>query len=316
MTLDLVPIVMVGAVDDIHRLTRTIFGNIPDWSKLLFYLLAAAAVIVFGIGSVRRARIWRRGRPNGERIRATGLIGQFVQGVLLQHGVWGRGWVSVAHGLLFSGFVVLLIGTTLIAVEHILAAVLGRDPLNPVFHKGVYYAAYEVTTDAFGLALLVGIVMLAVRRWRRPDSLDHSTMDWIVLVLLFTIGATGYLVEGLRIICEQTFMPGFSFLGFALARLWHLLGVDRDSASVLHLAFWWFHAILALGFIAVIPYTRLLHVIAGAINLSLPEERLGDDATGFHGRSRGDRPRRCRRCGTLFPSSIPHAGCVRRVRTL
>ena len=72
---------------------------------------------------------------------------------------------SLAHVLLFSGFVVLLIGTTLIAIEHLLADVLGREPSNPVFHKGVYFGVYEVVMDTFGVALIAGCVMFLVRRW-------------------------------------------------------------------------------------------------------------------------------------------------------
>ena len=81
--------------------------------------------------------------------------------------VWGRGAASVAHVLLFSGFVVLLIGTTLIAIEHLLADLFGREPGNPVFHKGVYFGVYEIVMDTFG-TLLVGCVMFLAeaRRWQ------------------------------------------------------------------------------------------------------------------------------------------------------
>ena len=59
----------------------------------------------------------------------------------------------------------LTIGTALIAVEHVLAGMLGRDAGDAVFHKGVYYAVFEVTLDAFGLAFLAGCGLLAFRRW-------------------------------------------------------------------------------------------------------------------------------------------------------
>jgi Fe-S oxidoreductase len=38
---------------------------------------------------------------------------------------------------------------------------------------------------------------------------------------------------------------------------------------------WWTHSIMALGFIALTPYTRLLHSIAGLVNLAIRDHSLG-----------------------------------------
>src|SRR5262249_12275605 len=42
-----------------------------------------------------------------------------------------------------------------------------------------------------------------------------------------------------------------------------------------HLAGWWVHAALVFGFIMSIPYTRLLHIIAGPLNLFFAPAELG-----------------------------------------
>ena len=47
------------------------------------------------------------------------------------------------------------------------------------------------------------------------------------------------------------------------------------GASDWHIATWWFHAVLALTLIALFPYTRLLHGIAGTVRLAAGIERLG-----------------------------------------
>ena len=113
------------------QLTREIFGNVPGWAQTLFYLLAAAAVAIWVYGVVRRVRLWRQGRRDGSGVNWPLAVRRLVRDVLLQRRVWGRGAASLAHVLLFSGFVVLLIGTTLIAIEHVLADLLGREPNNP-----------------------------------------------------------------------------------------------------------------------------------------------------------------------------------------
>ena len=47
------------------------------------------------------------------------------------------------------------------------------------------------------------------------------------------------------------------------------------SARSAHLGFWWIHAALVFCFMGSIPYTRLLHSIAGSINLFFSQTELG-----------------------------------------
>ncbi len=136
--------------------------------------------------------------------------------------------------MLFGGFGVLLIGTILIAIEHYAAAAVGRDPTNPLFHKGIYFAVYEFVLDTAGLALLVGCAWFIRRRWRGDSSVGHHWLDGLVLGTLVLLGVTGYLAEGLRIIREQTPQPGFSYVGLGVARVFELLGVTRGGAATIH----------------------------------------------------------------------------------
>ena len=180
------------------QLTREVFGNIPGWWQAVFYLLAALAIGAWVYGIARRGRLWRQGRPAANGVSWKLAAHRLVRDVLLQRRVWGRGLASVAHVLLFSGFVVLLIATTLIAIEHVLADLLGRAPTDPVFHKGVYFGIYELLADTFGVALIAGCVMFLCRRWRGIGSYGRSPADVGILGALILIGLTGYLVEGLR----------------------------------------------------------------------------------------------------------------------
>ena len=202
-------------------------------------------------------------------------IGRLFRDVIFQRRIWGRGFASLAHVLLFSGFIILFIGTTLISIEHILADALGREPGNPVFHKGVYFGIYEVVMDVAGVALIAGCTMFLWRRWRAEGSFAHSRADVAILLVLIAIGVTGYLVEGLRIILAQTPLPGLSPVGYAFALGFTAVGVTPASAVQVHQALWWAHAFLALGFIALMPFSRLLHSIAGSINLAIRDHTLG-----------------------------------------
>jgi Fe-S oxidoreductase/nitrate reductase gamma subunit len=256
-------------------LTREIFGNVPRAAQSVFYAVAVVAVGLWLYGVWRRLRLWMRGTQKGAGVNLPMAIGRLVRDVLFQSRIWGRGPASLAHVLLFSGFFVLTIGTILICVEHVLADILGRAAGDPVFHKGIYFGVYELVMDTFGVALLTGCIMFLVRRLRGVGSFARSPVDVAVLLLLTLIGMSGYIVEGLRIIREQTPSPGLSPVGYLCAVAFESAGAGRDSAPAIHFALWWAHAVMALGFVALMPYTRMMHSIAGALNLAIRDHSLG-----------------------------------------
>ncbi len=253
-------------------LSREIFGNIPPSHKATFYGLATLAMLIFAWGIIRRVRIWRLGQP-GLKIDWQQGLNRFCCEVLTQKVLLGRGLPSLAHVLLFSGFVVLFIGTILVAVEHILQDLQGLPNTQPVFHYGIYYAVYEVVLDTFGLAFIAGCLLFAYRRAFEPGNIERKDLDWLVLLTFAVIGVTGYFIEGARIIREATPQPGFSYVGLAFAHLIEWMGIRPDQIDGLHRGLWWFHAFISLSAIAVMPFTRLLHVFAGSLNwLMVPKE--------------------------------------------
>ena len=87
---------------------------------------------------------------------------------------------ALLHLLLFSGFVVLTIGTTLLGIAH-------DGPYN--FHHGWYYLIYELTMDVFGVAFCLGCILAMYRRaFQRPASLGHNWRDWWLLGILLALG--------------------------------------------------------------------------------------------------------------------------------
>ncbi len=259
-----------------ESLTREVFGNIGPVSQGVFYALTAASVTTCCYGISRRVRMWNLGRKAEHPVNWGLAFKRLFTEMVLQRSVYrGRVWAGRAHLLMFSGFTVLLVGTVLIAIEHYGAAVLGREATDPWFHKGVYFALYEMVLDAFGLALLVGCAWFVARRWQGSSSIGHNRLDWVLLGMLVVLIVTGYLIEGLRIIREGTPQPAFSFVGFGVATVFGALGATPSGASAIHFALWWLHAVFALGFVAVFPYTRLMHVIAGTVNIATGTKQLG-----------------------------------------
>jgi heterodisulfide reductase subunit C len=262
--------------------TRETFGNIPPSSQVAFYVLAVLAMAVFAWGVWRRFRLWRQGQPINVKELLAGNFKQIldklrpgVRRVVVegfgQGRVRGRGLPSWAHGLLVFGFLMLFLGTTLLEFDHLAAMV--SEKLH--FHQGTYYVIYEFTLDVFGLLFLAGCVLFLWRRLRRPASVGHRAMDWYVLISFLAIGVTGYLTEGLRMAWQKPEGIGASCSPVGLLIAGGFASVGERMVRSTHLAVWWVHSLLVFGFIASIPYTRLLHTVAGPLNLFLAKPSFG-----------------------------------------
>jgi len=262
--------------------TRETFGNIPPSSKAAFYVLMVVAMAVFAWGVWRRYQLWRHGQPINARELLIGNLKQIferlkpgVRRVVFegfgQGRVRGRGLPSWAHGLLVFGFLMLFLGTTLLEIDHLAAMV--SEKLH--FHRGLYYVIYEFTLDVFGLLFLAGCVLFFWRRLRKPASVGHRAADWYVLISFLAIGLTGYLTEGLRMAWQKPSGIGASCSPVGLWIASAFAGAGEPSVRSTHLAAWWVHSILVFGFIASIPFTRLMHMIAGPLNLFFARPSLG-----------------------------------------
>lgn len=257
------------------ELTREIFGNIDAASKVVFYVLAALSIASFIYGVNRRVRLWQIGSYGSNRVRLGTAIVRFFSQIMTQRTVRGRGAASVAHLLLFSGFVVLTIGTTLVAIEHYSHDLFGQGAKHPIFHKGLYFAIFEIVMDTFGIALILGALWFFLRRKRGNSSMANSPSDWVVLGAILFLGFSGYLIEGLRIIRENPAMPGVSYVGLLCAKGFEAIGVDRTNVGAIHLGLWWTHSVVAFGFIAAVPYCRLMHVVAGSLSVITQDRIIG-----------------------------------------
>lgn len=233
-----------------EELTREIFGNVSPASKLTFYLLAAASLAIFGYGIWSRWRLWKLGKDDAERPSLAASLRRFAARVLTQRAVRGRGGASAAHTLLFGGFCLLAMGSGLIAIEHYAHDFTGRGSTDPIFHKGVYYAVFEVTLELAGIAMLIGACWFLARRLRGDTSIGHVTADYVILGVLVFLGISGYATEGLRILRESTHQPEYSFVGLLFAKGFAACGVGESQSNSLHLVLWWVHSIGALGLIA------------------------------------------------------------------
>lgn len=241
---------------------REVFWNaqsFPIWLDLL----ALIGFAIMGYGLYRRWLLWKAmGKPEvrndnmGERIKS------LLRNGILQVPVWRDFYPGLMHGLIFFAFFVLIWGAAFDAFQH----------YSGIHFLGKPYLVFSFIMDLFGLAAIVGVVMAINRRYfEKPDRLgykgkiDNRVDDAIVLVLILAIMVTGFLIEGVRIAAfDYPSFEKWSFVGYITAQMFQ--GVSLSTLKITHVGLWWFHALLGIGFIAYIPYSRLLHIFTSPAN--------------------------------------------------
>ena len=180
---------------DINNATREVFGNIAPWMRVVFFIMIAASIAVLVWQVAARVLLWRKGQQGGFERDWRVWSRRLVEYALAQKRVHKKSLGALLHMLLFSGFVVLTIGTTLLAIAY-------DGPYY--FHHGWYYLIYELTMDVFGVAFITGCLLAMYRRaFQRKPSLGHNRSDWWLLGLLLSLGVTGFAVEALRMYYTQ-----------------------------------------------------------------------------------------------------------------
>ncbi|MCX7982850.1 MAG: heterodisulfide reductase-related iron-sulfur binding cluster [Syntrophales bacterium] len=249
---------------------REVFWNAEHFEPFLFFF-TFIALVIFAYGLYRRWLIWSaigkaepEDRKSNWKVRLKNLV---IDG-LLQRKVLQDRYPGIMHALIFFGFLLLFFGAAFDATEFHVA-----EPLGFAFLTGKFYLFFSFLMDLAGLAILVGVFMALDRRYlSKPDRLgyrgkpDNTPDDAIALLLIAGIVITGFFIEALRIAVtwQQTPWEVWSFVGWTLASA--LNGISEPTARALHKGMWWVHTFLALGFIAYIPFSRLLHMITTPAN--------------------------------------------------
>ena len=179
-----------------------------------------------------------------------------------------------AHGMIFGGMVLLFGGTAMVLLNVLFGL--------PVFTGGFNRWCMAFALDAAGLAISLGVVFLLVRRlsgYRRLVTPNPRPGFIGVEALLLAIIWTGFGLEALRIhIAGQPGAGEYAFIGGALAGL--LGAIPGDTMNTMpYIALWWCHGLLALGFIAYIPFSPLTHLLFIPVNAALQEPNMGADDT-------------------------------------
>jgi Fe-S oxidoreductase/nitrate reductase gamma subunit len=137
------------------------------------------------------------------------------------------------------------------------------------FLRGATYLAFTLVLDCAGIAVLVGVGLAVYKRYVvKPDRLESGVGDAFPLMTLAAVMLSGFLVKGMRIVATSDPWAAWSPVGHAAAIL---LGktIDTERAMRFHPLLWYGHAALAFTLIALIPWTKLLHLLSVPLSIFL-----------------------------------------------
>ncbi len=211
-------------------------------------------------------------RDAGTKLRRFARFGMEQERVLSD----GEG--GVMHGAIFYGFLMLLAYTTIIFIQSDIVPLF----YSAFFIQGQFYQTLEFLGDTFGLAFVVGLGIALYRRFvQRPEKLRTAWDDYVVLGFLVWIGISGFLLETLKFVAHPAqaslYSPVGSFLSWLVGGL-----VSRAGAPVAYQDFWWAHMFSVFALVALVPYTKLVHVFTSGLNVAVAEAKpMGRLATPF-----------------------------------
>lgn len=220
----------------IYVLSNLLFNNTGLTNQLAFMVFPYVAFSIFIIGSIYRYT--KKG------YKVSSLSSQFLEGKKL---FWGSQPFHWGILILFCGHL-----TAFLFPRAILAW--NGEPVRLLI--------LEISSFAFGLSALLGIILLIKRRLASKSLLVVSNkMDMVVYVVLLT-----QIVSGLGVAFFVRW--GSSWFSSVLTPyLRSIFSFNPDITAVSEMPLWiQIHVVSAFAIIAIIPFTRFMHFLVAPID--------------------------------------------------
>lgn len=243
-------------------------------SNALFLALLLAALGLFSFNVQRLVGYLRIGRLDDVRWNdIPRRFGNFLTIGIFQSKIFRDSIAGPMHALIFWGFCILGASTTEMLIGGVFPA-FGYERFLPE----PIYRLYVLSQEGFA-AIVLAMVSFAL--WRRltkqvkrlEGAETHPNDPLLILSWIAALMITMFLSEAFHFASAPHALVSAFPVSYPLAQFLVKVGFQPGlpSAEVMHALFWWAHALLVLGFLNYLPFSKHLHVVA-----SLPNTFLSD----------------------------------------
>ena len=230
------------------------------WNISNYYLMYPVFLICLGIclhGFYKQYRLIAAGKPDSST--RGDWLGRFTNtflDVALHRKIFKSLLAGIFHISIFWSFMILLFATTMVALDMYL-------PWN--IFKGRFYLGVSLLADLAGAFFTIGIGMTFVRRYIvKKNNFKSTWQDSVIHGAFFYLMASGFLLEGVRIAYAGDPWAAWTPFGWLMSVPFQW--IPENIGRLFHLTNWWVHAFVTFGLIALIPYTKLRHMVTIPLN--------------------------------------------------
>jgi Fe-S oxidoreductase/nitrate reductase gamma subunit len=162
------------------------------------------------------------------------------------------------HAVLFWCFMVLLLAN----IEFILHGLFPNTISLAILPEGWHFSLAFLFDIASALALAAVIIAMSRRLFFPPPHIEAKNPDaFVILTLVAVLMMAFFGLHGIQIAQGQERAAGYMPVSNLVS---HIFQGETGSGAVNF--FWWLHAIVFLGFLNYLPYSKHLHIITGIPN--------------------------------------------------
>jgi Fe-S oxidoreductase len=199
--------------------------------------------------------ILRKANPENRFDNFGSRLMNFIKYVLGQKKLFNESAIGFPHFMFFWGFV-------FYATSFWWNLFKGLIPPLPIPYADDV-AIISLILEVSGILVLLSIIVAVLRRlFFAPEHLQKSRDAAIILTLITILMITLILGQGFKGSLEPL---NFSLAGYFLSPSFS--GLEKHTLQTLYNWMWWIHISTVLVFLAYIPYSKHLHLLASPFNV-------------------------------------------------
>ena len=233
---------------------------------LIFWGLTALAAGIFIVRGYQLVQYIYLGRNVGESKLTIGKILGAIWHLILQQcqfkNIRRKDWAGLGHSFMVWGFLCFVIYYLLFIV---IASGFG---ISAAMENNAFYVIWCWVTDIIAPFIVIGVIWAIIRRYIGKPARLKGQLTWEAIFILLTvlIHPITHVGKIATQIAAGHAPAGLGLVTPPISTLFSNLYMASASLEAWHAFWFWSHWVFVLLVMAIIGYTRYLHVVAAIIN--------------------------------------------------